>query len=386
MGIMNVATFAYSLFAARMLAPGDFGAFTALLAVLLVVNVLSLGLQATGARRISANPTQVTDVETLVLRVGIRCALGLSACCLVLIPVFDRILRLDSLTTAAMVALAAAPLTVMGAQAGVLQGERRWVPLALVYLASGLGRIGVGVPLVVWHPTDLSAVAGVALGAWAPIVVGGLALRRPRTEHFAWSGEHGGRELFREVALSSQALLGFFVLSSSDILLARVALEDHASGLYAAGLIMVKAMLFLPQFVVVIAFPAMSRSSTLRTLFLALGVIAALGLGGVAGAFVLPELALQFVGGGAFREISTTLPLFAAIGTLLSMIQMLIYSSLAKRQVGAALALWTGTAALVAFGGAADSATDLAVRVALVDAAVFAALMGYALISTRSNS
>ena len=48
-------------------------------------------------------------------------------------------LRLDSLPTALLVAVAAVPLTYMGAQAGVLQGEQRWEPLALVYLSAGRG-------------------------------------------------------------------------------------------------------------------------------------------------------------------------------------------------------------------------------------------------------
>ena len=50
--------------------------------------------------------------------------------CLALSPVINQVLRLDSLATAALVAFAAAPLTLMGAQAGILQGERRWFPLA----------------------------------------------------------------------------------------------------------------------------------------------------------------------------------------------------------------------------------------------------------------
>ena len=36
-------------------------------------------------------------------------------------------------------------------------------------------------------------------------------------------------------------------------------MSDSEAGLYAAGLIMAKAILFLPQFVVVIAFPSMSK-------------------------------------------------------------------------------------------------------------------------------
>src|SRR3712207_8462194 len=80
----------------------------------------------------------------------------------------------------------------MGSQAGVLQGERRWGPLALVYLFQGLGRVIFGVVLMVIWPTEFSALLGVALGAWLPVLVGHLALRRPRT-HESSSEGHPGR-------------------------------------------------------------------------------------------------------------------------------------------------------------------------------------------------
>ncbi len=47
------------------------------------------------------------------------------------------------------------------------------------------------------------------------------------------------------------------MLSNLDIIVARNILTDHNSGLYAGGLILVKGVLFLPQFVVVVAFPSM---------------------------------------------------------------------------------------------------------------------------------
>ena len=53
-GVMNVATYGYTMVAARLLGPKQYGAFASLMATLLVISVLQLGLQATAARRISA--------------------------------------------------------------------------------------------------------------------------------------------------------------------------------------------------------------------------------------------------------------------------------------------------------------------------------------------
>ena len=49
MAVMNVATYGFTILAARMLGPAEYGALAAVMGLLLVVNVLSLGLQATGA-------------------------------------------------------------------------------------------------------------------------------------------------------------------------------------------------------------------------------------------------------------------------------------------------------------------------------------------------
>ena len=213
----------------------------------------------------------------------------------------NAVLHLDSLPTALMVGLAAFPLTYMGAQAGVLQGERRWSPLALVYLAQGIGRFGFGLVLILIWPTELAAMAGVAFGCWLPVLFAWLALRRPRAD-VPHSEGHPGLDLLREVGHSSQALLAFFALSNADILVARATMSNSQAGLYAGGLIMAKAVLFLPQFVVVYAFPSLSREEpTGAPCSLAMGLSATLGSFGVLGVLVLPDLALLFVGGERLR-------------------------------------------------------------------------------------
>ncbi len=383
MGIMNLSTYGYTVLAAHTIGKEAYGAFSALMGALLVISVLSLGLQATGARRISAQPEQVVAIERVVLGVGLRSALVLGAVCLALAPVLNAVLHLESLPTALMVGVAAFPLTYMGAQAGVLQGERRWGLLALVYLAQGLGRIFFGVVLIVFWPTEFAAMAGVALGCWLPVLIGWLALRRPRTDVPHTDG-HPGLDLLREVGHSSQALLAFFALSNADILVARATMSDSDAGLYAAGLIMAKAILFLPQFVVVYAFPSLSKESTSRrTLLLALTMSSGLGLIGVLATLALPDLALLFVGGDDFEGIADDIWKFAIVGTLLAMIQLLVYSALARRQGRAVILIWTSLAALVVGALAVSVATSLVLVVVAIDGILFLALLGVALTGGR---
>jgi O-antigen/teichoic acid export membrane protein len=383
MGIMNIATYAFQMVAARALGPQEYGAFAALMNLMLVASVMSLAVQATAARRISTEPRDVAQIERIILRVTYRSAVVLGLVLLALTPVIDLVLRLESLASAAVVGVIAVPLTIMGGQAGVLQGERRWLPLAAVYVAAGVPRLVLGTALVLWHPSELTAVLGVALGAFVPVIVGYFALRRPR-------GEHTDREephipsLLREVARSSQALLAFFALSNVDVIVARNVLDGHDAGLYAAGLIMTKAVLFLPQFVVVVTFPAMSTArERSHALLRGLLMVGGIGVVATAGAYVLSPLAMVFVGGSQYSEIESRLWLFAVLGTLLAMLQLLVYAVLARQGRRSVYAPWAALVLVVVLGLGCDSLDSLLAVVVGVDALLLGVLLGISLYLAR---
>jgi O-antigen/teichoic acid export membrane protein len=379
--IANVGTYGFTVLAARILGPHQYGAVAALMATVLVTSVLPLGLQATGARRVSAQPEHRAEIEREVLRVGWISALGLGVLLLVASPALERLLRLDSLAPAVLVAATSIPLTLMGAQSGVLQGERRWAPLSLIYLALGIPRLVIGVAFIAWQPTQTFAMLGIAIAAVCPAVVGWLALRhRPRPAEATGPGQadrrHPTADILRETAHNSQALLAFFALSNADIIVARHALDNHQAGIYASGLILTKAMLFLPQFVVVVAFPDLSTAESRRPALLrSLGLVAVLGVLGIAGVLLLPRLALAFVGGSAYAQVSDQLWLFAILGTVLSMLQLLVYAVLARSGRRPVLLVWLAFSLLIVGGLQAMSVTGLLLTVLTVDSVLLLALL-----------
>jgi O-antigen/teichoic acid export membrane protein len=383
MGVMNVSTYLYTILAARLLGPRDYGAFAALMGLLLVISVAQLALQATAARRIVTAPGHVHQIEKLILKVGRHGSLGVGAACLVLAPVIDQVVRLDSIGTAVLVAFAAAPLTMMGAQAGILQGERRWSALALVYLAAGLPRLLIGTVMIVWWPDEFAALLGVTVAAYIPVVVGWLALRTPREpgEH---SEEHHERSVWRETIHNSNALLAFFALSNVDILVARNVFDEHQAGLYAGGLILVKAVLFLPQFVVVLAFPSMGvAESRLRTLLQSLLAVGLMGAVVALGVTVLSDWAILFVGGKQYAAIESWLWAFALLGGVLAMLQIVVYSVLARQARKSVYLLWFGLVAVVALGSLADTFEDLLKVVLGVDTTLLVVLFAVSLAAFR---
>lgn len=369
MAVMNIGTYAFQMVAARILGPGQYGAIASLMALLLVIQVLQLGLQATAARRIAADPEHVAQIESEILRVTYRAAFCLGGVLLLLTPLINTLLQLDSLATAALVGVTAVPLTVMGGYAGILQGERRWLPLSALYVAVGLPRVVLGTALMLWEPTALVGMVAVAVGLLAPIAVGLYALRRDRSPGRE-SELHGTRPILREILHNSQALLAFFALSNADVIVARNVLSGHDSGLYAGGLILTKAVLFLPQFVVILAFPAMaSAGERLRALARSLVMVAALGAFAVACAWLLDDIAIIFVGGNEYAEIQGRLWLFAVLGTALAMLQLLVYAVLARQGRRSVYLVWIALIALVGFGLTAahlDGLLGIAVAVDVV--------------------
>ncbi len=375
MGVMNVATYIFTAIAARVLGPQDYGALASLLAVLLVVSVVQLGIQTTAARRISADPAHVGQIEREILSLTYRGAAFIGVALLLLTPLVDRLLRLDSLATAALVGLCAIPLTITGGQLGILQGERRWWPIAMIYMTTGLSRLVIGTALVLWRPTELAAMVGVFLGTILPVVLGVYALRRTRAPGRV-SERHAKRPITREILGNSQTLLAFLSLTNCDLIVARNILDGHDAGLYAGGLIITKAMLFLPQFVVVVAFPSMSTAHERRqALVRGLSLIVALGALGVLACAVLPRLALIFVGGSQYVDIDDKLWVFAVLGTVLSLLQLLIYAVLARRSTKSVYLVWAALVVLVLFGSQATDLLDLLLRVTAVDGALFVTLL-----------
>lgn len=375
MSVMNVCAYGFTMIAARVLGPASYGAFASLMGLLLVIGVVMLGLQATAARRIAATPEDVAEIELSILHVGYRAGLGVAVLCLLLSPVIDSMLRLHSLSTACLVAAAALPMTIIGAQYGVLQGERRWTELAVGYLAQGLPRIVLGTLLIVLRPTETFAMAGVALSFVVPAVVLWFMLHRPRpvTDR---SGEHTTRHILSETLHNSHALLAFLALSNADILVARHALDGHTAGLYASGSIVAKAVLFLPQFVVILAFPALSTASArARALARSLGLVAVLGVLAAVAAWLLSGLALVFVGGHQYDAVQSSLWQFAILGTVVSLIQVLVYAVLARQARYSVYLIWTALLVVVVLGREATTFRGLVHLVLSVDSVLTLALL-----------
>ncbi|MDQ3155606.1 MAG: polysaccharide biosynthesis protein [Actinomycetota bacterium] len=340
---MNIAAYGFNIAAARTLVPREFGALTALLGIILVGNVASLGLQAATARRIAVAPERAADIISITTRVTLFVAINVGLIAALSSLVLSPLLRLDTYWPVILCGAALMPLTIMGAQAGVAQGTARWKWLTAIYLGAGVGRMIGGTAAVVISPTATSAMIGIALGSWLPVLIGAklLIVHGPPSDFLR------RRDLLREAILGTHALLAYFVLSNLDALIARNMLNEHDSGLYASGLILAKAALFFPQFVSVVLFPDLARATGNHARLRAVTLVAGFGVLAVAATAILPWLALVLVGGEQYAEITSRLWLFAVAGSVLAVVHLLVFDALARHAHGIVVMLWIAVAAVI---------------------------------------
>lgn len=370
----NLASYAFTMVAARRLGPAEYGAFAAAMALILIVNVAALGLQVTVARAVAVSRQGRADVVRAARRAGWRIGLAAAAVIIVSSPVLRPFLNLE-FGALGLVALAAFTLTVIGAQVGALQGALAWSWFAVVHAALGIGRIALGWIAVTVGPTARGALTGVVLGLVVTAVAGWWAERR-----LLASGEPGQTEpvasLARQAFTSTSVLFGFYVLSNIDVVIVRGLFAQEESGLYAAGLILTKAVVFLPYFVSVLLFPRLARGgSTHLHLW---GLAAVLVLGGVVVALTaaMPSVVLAFVGGAEYAPVRSWLWLFAAVGALLAGIHVLVMTAIARQHLRALWGVWVGLAVVALAGVLTSHWQDLLVVVACVHAGVLVALVG----------
>ena len=175
------------------------------------------------------------------------------------------------------------------------------------------------------------------------------------------SEHHSTRPIVREILGNAQTLLAFLCLINCDVIVARNVLDEHDAGLYAGGLILTKAMLFLPQFVVVVAFPAMSTATERRQALLrGLALILGLGVGrgpGLRGApRARPGLRGRLASTPRSRTSCGSSPSSAPCCRCCS---CSIYAVLARQGTQSVYLVWVALAVLLAVGSQASTVLGL---------------------------
>lgn len=343
LGIGQVLAYGQTLVAARALTPAQFGAFSALLALILIGNTVALATQAVTARHIvGIAADQRRDETAAAWRTAWVTGTAVTAFWLLLSPIVNWALRLEGLPIAVLLALGFLPLTLLGGALGIAQGGERHVSLAGVYLSTAVPRSLLTIALLVTVATLGSAVFGLTAGAAVGAFIAWLLVRGQ------WRGGHSRHTtMLREIPAATYSLLALFALTNLDIVLGRAFLTPDEAGQYGVGIIVAKVVTWLPQFVAVMAYARMVDARRGRTTLVGLSVVAVIGLLCTAAIAVVPNLVIAVIAGPEYADMARLLPVFALIGALGALLQFVVFGLVAIRDKTFIPVIWVGCLVLV---------------------------------------
>lgn len=339
--IGNGAAFLLSMVAARVLGPSEFGAFGALIGILLILATVGISTQALAARRVATAGTDRADVEGQLIRLAALVGSGIAVGGVLAAWPLGAIFSIPALAVAS--GIASLGFVIFGSAAmGIAQGREEHIRFSVSFISLNGSRAIGGIIGVL----ALSSVVGAGIGVLVGCAVGAfIAYRRVCPGAWATKVRDGiGVELSHIV----HALMVLFTLTNVDVLLARLFLSDTGSSEYSVGVLLAKIAFFLPNAVVIVLFPKMSGQNSRRPVLIATALTAMVGIAITLVAYFLGSLVVRILGGVQYESMAGDMWLFALEGSAFALVQVLLYSRLAAQDRKAVIAVWAALISLVA--------------------------------------
>jgi O-antigen/teichoic acid export membrane protein len=218
---------------------------------------------------------------------------------------------------------------------GVLQGLERFTAFGLMMLAIALSRIVFGVPWAAAEHGAGGALGGQAVGMLVVLCVAGWFMRGLMIGRGSGAATTGlkRRPDVRTVSASA-AFIGFAVLSNLDLVLAKMFLSPHDSGIYAALSTIGKIIIFLPAAIAVVMVPSAAKArlgtgSSARVLRISALLVGGSSVLAAIPAVAAPQLIIRIMFGHKYlAAVDGVLPMVIA-GTGLAMTYLLVVYSVA---------------------------------------------------------
>jgi O-antigen/teichoic acid export membrane protein len=363
--IGNGAAYLLSMVAARILVPAEFGALGALLGLLVIISTVGIAMQAFTARRVAVATSDRSAVEGETIRLASIVAAAIIIGGLLLAWPVGVLFQIPFFAVAT--GIASIGFVILGSAAmGIAQGREEHLRLSWAFIANGVGRATGGIVGVV----ILQSVTGVGVGVMIGCAVGAFVSYRLICPG-AWAAAipKGVPAEFGHVV---HALAVLFTLTNVDVLLARIFLTEDQSGEYAVGVLLAKIAFFLPNAIIIVLFPKMTGGRSNRTVYLATGLTACVGLVITGFSFLFGNLVIRILGGAQYTELGSEAWLFALEGSAFALVQVLLYARLATQDTRAVLAVWAALVVLVAVVALwrHDSVADIVTTVVVVSLAL----------------
>lgn len=332
-GVANIGNYVFHLLAARDLGPAAYGD-VATLAALTGIVVLPLGgVQVFVARHVAAEATRarplnddgyVTSFGAAALAVG----MSLTVVLLVLSPVIQDALSINSIWSVVFAILFMAPSFLAPALVGAGQGRQRFLLVAIALAGPPVARIvfvsvalagGLGVP---------GAMAATTCAAVVAVVIPFIPLRHALLPLTRWRPRISRSDLVALLPFVG-GLLAITSLSTLDLVVAKAVFTDDQAGLYGSASLIGRVILYLPAAIVTVLLPKVSarvaaEQDTSDILVQSLLVTAAFCLSATALYAVAPRLILSVAFGTKYEGSADLLWMFGLAMTFYALLNVLL--------------------------------------------------------------
>ncbi len=324
----NLLAYLMSLALSRALGPAEYGGMAAILALAVIGTIPSQSEQFLAARGTATLGGQRTGTRRAWL-VGLAAA---GVCAVLSVPL-GAALHLPSSADLAILGLVLLPLTVAGAHLGALLGTGRSAAFGLLLVALSGGRFLAALLTIAWGGGVTEFLLLAAAATWATLGVAWAVTRRLPPAHTA----PGWHDLLPAVS----ALAAVYVITSIDVVGARLLLSPHDSGDYAVAGLFSRIAFWGPYAIVLVVFPMVARAEGGRRLLAgALGVTLGAGATLALGAAALAGPFIDATSGPTYESAADLAPWMALLGCLGACLQLLLMHALARRSRHVEVSVW----------------------------------------------
>ena len=359
LGLLSLAaglvSYGSNVIFSRLLSPTGFGDLVALLALAVVVAVPAGAAQTVVAQRV-ARLSEAGDRSRL--RYYLRHALAhitvvavvVGVVYLAFIPLVVEGFSLSAWGPAAALAPLLTASFIYAIVGGLLQGREQFVLLGVAGLAVMVARVGFGVPWAWAGGGAGGAIAGQAIGMLVVVVVALWLMRALIAGRGQGAATSGVKRLpTLHAVTASMGFIAFAMLSSLDVIFAKIFLDPVDAGLYAALSVLAKVIIFLPSAISQIVVPRAARADAAPAARQAVLRRAAWPIGLVTVTLAVPLIAapefwLRVVFGGAYASASNGVLPSVLAGVFLSFLILILMYSVAIRDRRWAIVLGAGIA------------------------------------------
>jgi len=326
----------FQVYVGRMLGPSDYGIYSSLVALLYILSVPSSTIQTSVAKLVSEYYPEHEKIKYLLTHVIRKLSLlALIASILFMISsvYLADYLRIDPGMYFFILSILFFISFLGPVLVGALQGMQMFVQMGINNVAGSFFKLLFGVALVYLGFGVNGALLALVIGSFLALLQALIPLR-----FLKGSKEVKGNISFFSTSVTLLfATIGLAFLPNVDLILVKHYLSDTEAGLYAAGALLGKIVLFSTAPIAMVMFPKASmmhkrNNNGIELLSKSLLYTASISFLIIAVFMIAPEFIVRMLFGSKFMGINDLIVYFAVALACLSLTSAIVFYDLATRK------------------------------------------------------